>query len=244
MFLQTVLRSDVCSQSYGAPKSRESHLARFRDLHSGIPGKKNYLDVSSVASHRIYYKGEGGGFLQVWAVVSLVCPCCPWPVLAPRVFQLCINHFVWVVCRPMWVSEAFQLFLIASRSSNTPFYPSKCCELRSVPRLLPLMLSSTWIHIWVLLGVGSASPSPSVIGYHSWNIWPSIGPPSPSSLLVPYPTIFPYHHVFLAYLGPTCICSDLYLHYLGWHVISRWPHSWIHLFGMEGLHLPCTPPSS
>jgi hypothetical protein len=37
--LQTALRSKVCSQSYGAPKSRESHLARFRDSHSGVPGK-------------------------------------------------------------------------------------------------------------------------------------------------------------------------------------------------------------
>ncbi len=27
--------------------------------------KKNHLDVGSVASHRVYYKGEGGGFPQV-----------------------------------------------------------------------------------------------------------------------------------------------------------------------------------
>jgi hypothetical protein len=32
--LQTTLQSEVCSQSYGAPKSRESHLARV-----GILGK-------------------------------------------------------------------------------------------------------------------------------------------------------------------------------------------------------------
>jgi hypothetical protein len=37
--LETALRSEVCSQSYGAPKSQESHLARFRDSHSGVPGK-------------------------------------------------------------------------------------------------------------------------------------------------------------------------------------------------------------
>jgi len=57
---------------------------------------KNHLDVSSVSSHRVYYKGEGGGFPQVRAVVSLVCPCCPWLVLAPKVLQLCIDHFVWL----------------------------------------------------------------------------------------------------------------------------------------------------
>jgi hypothetical protein len=25
-----------------------------------------------MANHRVYYKGEGGGFLQTWAAVSLV----------------------------------------------------------------------------------------------------------------------------------------------------------------------------
>jgi len=89
-------------------------------LPLGSPGKKSHLDVASVESCRVYYKGEGGGFPQVRAVVSLVCPCCPWLVLAPRVLQLCINRFVWVVCRPVWMSEACQLFLVASRSSNMP----------------------------------------------------------------------------------------------------------------------------
>jgi hypothetical protein len=110
-----------------------------------------------VESCRVYYKGEGGGFPQVRAVVSLVCPCCPWLVLAPRVLQLCTNHFMWVVCRPVWVSEACQLFLVPSRSFNTPLYPSKCCELGSVLRLFLFPLLSTWAHIWVLWGVGSAS---------------------------------------------------------------------------------------
>jgi hypothetical protein len=49
--LWTALQSKVCSQSYGAPKSRESQLAGFRDStresqlagfpdsHAGVPGK-------------------------------------------------------------------------------------------------------------------------------------------------------------------------------------------------------------
>jgi len=49
-------------------------------LPLGSPGKKSHLDVASVESYRVYYKGEGGGFPQVRAVVSLVCPCCPWLV--------------------------------------------------------------------------------------------------------------------------------------------------------------------
>jgi len=99
--LETTSRSEVCSQSYGVSKLRESQLARFRDSHSGVPGEKSHLDVSSMASHKVYYKGEGGGFPQVWAMVSLMCLCCPLFVLAPKVLQLCTNHFVWIVCKPV-----------------------------------------------------------------------------------------------------------------------------------------------
>jgi len=35
-------------------------------------GTKCHLDVGLVERHTIYYKGEGGGFPQVQAVVSLV----------------------------------------------------------------------------------------------------------------------------------------------------------------------------
>jgi hypothetical protein len=99
-------------------------------LPLGSPGTKSHLDVGPVERCRIYYKGEGGGFPQVRAVVSLVCPCCSWFVLAPKVLQLCINHLVLVLCRSVWVSEACQLFLVSSRSSNTPLYPSKVLQAR------------------------------------------------------------------------------------------------------------------
>jgi hypothetical protein len=58
---------------------------------------KCHLDVGLVERHTIYYKGEGGGFPQVWAVVSLVSlvnPSCPWFVLTPKVLQLCTNHLM------------------------------------------------------------------------------------------------------------------------------------------------------
>jgi hypothetical protein len=38
--LQIAPQLEVCSQSYGAPKSQESQLARFRDSHSGVPERK------------------------------------------------------------------------------------------------------------------------------------------------------------------------------------------------------------
>jgi len=84
--LQIAPPSEVCSQSYEALKSRESRLAWFRDSHLGVPGEKSHLDVGHVERCRLYYKGEGAGFPQVQAVVSLVCSCCSWLVLTPKVF--------------------------------------------------------------------------------------------------------------------------------------------------------------
>jgi len=37
-----------------------------------------------VEKHKVYYKGEGGGFPKVQAVVSLVSLSCPWLVLTPK----------------------------------------------------------------------------------------------------------------------------------------------------------------
>jgi hypothetical protein len=70
-------------------------------LPLGSPGTKSHLDVGPMERCRVYYKGEGGGFPQVRAMVSFVCPCCLWLVLAPKMFQLRINHLVWVLCRPV-----------------------------------------------------------------------------------------------------------------------------------------------
>ncbi len=46
-------------------------------LPFGSPGTKNHLDVALADRYRVYYMGEGGGFPQVWAVMSLVSPKSP-----------------------------------------------------------------------------------------------------------------------------------------------------------------------
>ncbi len=53
---------------------QEFDLWEFQDSHlgNGNPRTKCHLDVNLVERHKIYYKGEGGGFPQVRAVVNLV----------------------------------------------------------------------------------------------------------------------------------------------------------------------------
>ncbi len=80
------------------PKVVEVPTLAILGLPLGSPGTKCHLDVGLVERLRVYYKGEGGGFPQVRAVVSLSCP---WLVLTPKVLQLCTNHLVLVLCRPV-----------------------------------------------------------------------------------------------------------------------------------------------
>jgi len=54
------------------PQSRESPNFAILRLSLGSLETKNHLDMGLVEKHRVYYKGEGGGFPQVRAMVSLV----------------------------------------------------------------------------------------------------------------------------------------------------------------------------
>jgi hypothetical protein len=54
----------------------------------GSPGTKSHSDEGVAKRRREYYMGEGGGFPQVWAVVSIVSPkspmACPNTKGAPK----------------------------------------------------------------------------------------------------------------------------------------------------------------
>jgi hypothetical protein len=58
-----------------------------QDSQLGSPETKWHLGTGFVAKHKEYYKGGGGGFPQVWAMVSLVRLClfmvCSWTKGAP-----------------------------------------------------------------------------------------------------------------------------------------------------------------
>jgi len=56
----------------GAQNCRSLDFGNFGTPKFGSPGTKCHLDVGLVERHKVYYKGEGGGFPQVRAMVSLV----------------------------------------------------------------------------------------------------------------------------------------------------------------------------
>jgi hypothetical protein len=89
-----------------APKVAKVPTLAISGLPLGNPETKCHLNVGFVERHRVYYKGEGDGFPQVRVVVNFVNPSCPWLILAPKVLQLCTNHFVLVLCKSVWVVNA------------------------------------------------------------------------------------------------------------------------------------------
>jgi hypothetical protein len=56
------------------PKVARILTLAISGLPLGSPGTKSHLDVGLVKRHKVYYKEEGGGFPQVWAVMNLVSP--------------------------------------------------------------------------------------------------------------------------------------------------------------------------
>jgi hypothetical protein len=67
---------------------------------------KWHLNVGPVTRHKVYYKGEGGGFPQVQAILNLVSLWLPVARPCTKVLQLHINqHIVWFmqVCVSNWV---------------------------------------------------------------------------------------------------------------------------------------------
>jgi hypothetical protein len=126
----------------GIPKVAGVPTLGISRLPLGSPGTKCYLDASSVTNHKVYYKGEGGGFPQVRAMVNLVSMSLPWLVLAQKMLKLCTNQLVvWFVqvCVSNW---CLSLFLVPILKLHHAPLPPKCYEPRNVPQLLALPLFS------------------------------------------------------------------------------------------------------
>jgi len=69
----------------GPQSCRNPNLGNF-----GTPRTKCHLDVGLMERHIVYYKGEGGGFPQGRAMVSLVSP--SLPVARPNTKSAPIMH--------------------------------------------------------------------------------------------------------------------------------------------------------
>jgi hypothetical protein len=106
-----------------APKVKGIPAVGILRLPLGNPGTKCHLDVGLMEKYKVYYKGEGGGFPLVRAVVSLV----NLSLLVTLKHQKCSNYaltnLLFGLCRSMWVIKCLSFFLVPSWNSSTPLYP-------------------------------------------------------------------------------------------------------------------------
>jgi hypothetical protein len=80
-FASNLIPIEGLSEELWAAKVPGVQIRTVSGLPLGSPETNNHLDVAPVEWHRVYYMGEGGGFLRVRAVVSQVSP--ELPVVCP-----------------------------------------------------------------------------------------------------------------------------------------------------------------
>jgi hypothetical protein len=151
-FLWTSSQSEVCTQSYGAPKSWESQIWEFWDFHLRVPGQNAIWMWASWRGTKYTIRGKvmaslkfgSWWFLWVWV--------CPWFVLAPKVHSLSINQLIIWFVQARVSNWCLSLFLFSIPELQHAPLPSKCYGPRNVPQLLALLLFSPSVHIWVYKG--------------------------------------------------------------------------------------------
>jgi len=89
-----------------APKVAGDLVVGISGLPIGSPRTKWHLGVDLVAMHKIYYKGEGGGFPQVQAVMSLVSLSLPVACLSTKsVSTMHSPTCCLILCKLVWVID-------------------------------------------------------------------------------------------------------------------------------------------
>jgi len=134
--LQLSSQSEVYMQKLWGPKITRLPTLGISRFPIGSPETKCHLDVGLMERYKVYYKGEGGGFLQVRAVMSLVSLSCSWFILAPKVLQLCTNHLAFGFLQVRVSSWCLSLFLVLSWSSSMPLYPQSVASQGVCPNSL------------------------------------------------------------------------------------------------------------
>ncbi len=89
------------------------------------------MGADCMAMHKVYYKGEGGGFPQVRAVVSLVSSWLHAARLCTKCSNYALTNLLFGFCKSV------SIFLVPSWSSSTPFYPKVLRAKERAPTPFP-----------------------------------------------------------------------------------------------------------
>jgi hypothetical protein len=137
--LQTSFESEVCTQSYGPPKSLESQLWEFRDSHLGVLGQNDvwvlvpWLGTKYTIWGKVVASPKSGPWWVLWIHG------CPWFVHAPKCSNYVLTNLLFGLCKSVWVSEF--LINLPSPHLGVPTHPSIRKVLWTKERAQLLLLS-------------------------------------------------------------------------------------------------------
>jgi len=140
-FLLTSSQSEVCTRSYGPPKSWKSQFREFRDSNLRVPGQNDIwvlvlcLATKNTIRGKVVASPKFGSWWVLWIRV------CSWLVHAPKVLQLCTTN-LFGLCKSVWVIKSFVIRPSSILELQHALLPPKCYEPKIAPQLLIISLSS------------------------------------------------------------------------------------------------------
>jgi hypothetical protein len=139
-----------------ASKSWESQLWEFWNP-IWESWNKTTFGVGPVARHIIYYKGEGGAFPQVQAVVSLcllVVRSCPKMFYAPKCSKHALTNLFFGLCKSVWMIEMLvNLPNPILELHQTHHFPLEVLRARGCAPTPSHSIVHLWTRSWVHEGV-------------------------------------------------------------------------------------------
>jgi len=145
-----------------APKVIGVLILGILELPFGSLETKWHLGAGPMAMHKVYYKGKGGGFPKVRAVISLMSLCLPVARPCTKMLQLRTKQHVWFVqvCVSNWI--ACQSSYSHPGTLAHPFTPKVLWAKERAP--IPPSILHFWTHRWVHQGAWGCVVEASNLG--------------------------------------------------------------------------------
>ncbi len=143
LFFRPHINQRSSKKIMGLQTRKIPHFKNFETLNLKVPRQNDIWVQAPWSSTKNIIRGKAVASLKsrLWWVLKI--RVCPWLIRAPKVLQLCTNQLVvWVVQVRVnnWLACHFVLVPIPELQHT--HVPPKCCEPRSAPQLLILLLFS------------------------------------------------------------------------------------------------------
>ncbi len=147
--LETSFQSEVCMQSYGPLKSRESQLWEFRNSHLGISGQNDiwvlvpWPSIEYTIRGKVVASPKFGPWWVLWVRVY------SWFVRAPKCSNYALTNLLFGLCRSVWISDVLINLLNPISELQHATLPWSVVNQGARSNSLSLCCFHLWTRSWV-----------------------------------------------------------------------------------------------